>query len=193
MLRRLPVLSLVPLAAFLIAAGPANDPRDPTLPIPHRPIKEADAHLVAEAEAKVHRDVVKLTLVQLAAAQAEHAKAAAKVVSDRTRVHTNTSASGPAPSGSDAAFLACTRAHESNTAGGYGAVNPTGKYMGAYQFDQSTWNSVASRTDPSLVGVAPNQASPAQQDAARDAALPRAGQSALGRTLLSGARARGPG
>ena len=53
-------------------------------------------------------------------------------------------------------FLACTRAHESDSAGGYHAVSPGGTYRGAYQFDQSTWNSaaqLAGRAD--LVGVDP--------------------------------------
>lgn len=41
------------------------------------------------------------------------------------------------------AFLACTRAHESDTAGGYQAVSPSGAHRGAYQFVQSTWDTVA--------------------------------------------------
>lgn len=40
-------------------------------------------------------------------------------------------------------FLACTRAHESDTAGGYGAVSPGGTYRGAYQFDAATWRASA--------------------------------------------------
>jgi len=62
-------------------------------------------------------------------------------------------------------FLACTRAHESDTAGGYQAVSPDGRYRGAYQFDQTTWNSVAGsigRDD--LVGVNPATVAPADQD-----------------------------
>lgn len=64
-----------------------------------------------------------------------------------------------------ACFLACTRAHESDTAGGYAAVSPDGLYHGAYQFDQTTWDSVADsigRAD--LVGVDPASATPADQD-----------------------------
>lgn len=49
--------------------------------------------------------------------------------------------------------------------GKYYGTNPSGKYMGAYQFDQRTWNSVAATFRPWLVGVAPNVASPADQDA----------------------------
>jgi len=40
-------------------------------------------------------------------------------------------------------FLVCTRAHESDTAGGYLAVSSSGTYRGAYQFHQNTWDNVA--------------------------------------------------
>jgi len=63
------------------------------------------------------------------------------------------------------AFLRCTRAHESDTAGGYRAVSPDGVYHGAYQFLQSTWNNIARAAGrPDLVGVDPAAASPADQD-----------------------------
>jgi Transglycosylase-like domain len=80
-------------------------------------------------------------------------------------------APAPAPAstgscvGDLACFLACTRAHESDSAGGYAAVSPDGIYRGAYQFDQSTWNSVADsigRGD--LVGISPAAASASDQD-----------------------------
>jgi hypothetical protein len=70
-----------------------------------------------------------------------------------------------APSLANDPFLACTRGHESDRAGGYRAVSPGGTYRGAYQFDQSTWNSaaqLAGRSD--LVGVDPAAAAPADQD-----------------------------
>jgi hypothetical protein len=63
------------------------------------------------------------------------------------------------------AFLACTRAHESDSAGGYHAVSAGGVYRGAYQFLRSTWNNIAraaGRGD--LVGVDPAAAAPADQD-----------------------------
>ncbi|HEX5616698.1 MAG TPA: transglycosylase family protein [Acidimicrobiia bacterium] len=62
-------------------------------------------------------------------------------------------------------FLVCTRAHESDTSGGYRAVSASGTYRGAYQFSRSTWDSTArhaGRLD--LVGVDPAAASPADQD-----------------------------
>jgi hypothetical protein len=63
-------------------------------------------------------------------------------------------------------FLKCTRAHESDTAGGYQAHSPDGLYHGAYQFLQSTWNNVARMAGrPDLIGVNPANASVADQDA----------------------------
>jgi hypothetical protein len=66
----------------------------------------------------------------------------------------------------DDPFLRCTRAHESDTAGGYRAVSPGGLYRGAYQFLRSTWNNTASHMGRSdLVGVDPAAASGSDQDA----------------------------
>lgn len=88
--------------------------------------------------------------------------AASTTALTRTRrsVHRGPSTGGVA----DASTLACIRAHESDTAGGYHASN--GTHFGAYQFAQSTWNATArhaGRLD--LVGVRPDHATPADQDA----------------------------
>jgi len=69
----------------------------------------------------------------------------------------------PIPAGPAPEKWAALRECESG--GDYAITNPSGKYRGAYQFDRSTWNSVAGRHDPSLVGVDPAAASPADQDA----------------------------
>ena len=47
----------------------------------------------------------------------------------------------------------------------YQATNPSGKYRGAYQFDQITWDGVAERHFPWLEGVDPIDAEPWWQDA----------------------------
>jgi hypothetical protein len=53
--------------------------------------------------------------------------------------------------------------HESG--GNYGAVSPSGTYMGAFQFSQPSWDEAAQAAGrPDLVGVPPNQASKADQD-----------------------------
>jgi len=64
---------------------------------------------------------------------------------------------GPAPS-----EWAALRECESH--GNYAITNPSGTYRGAYQFDRSTWNSVAGRHAAHLVGVDPAAAAPADQD-----------------------------
>jgi hypothetical protein len=70
-----------------------------------------------------------------------------------------------AATGSSDPFLACTRAHESDTSGGYQAVSAGGTYRGAYQFLRSTWNNTARAAGrPDLVGVDPAAAAPADQD-----------------------------
>ena len=69
----------------------------------------------------------------------------------------------PIPAGPSPEKWAALRECESG--GDYTIINRSGKYRGAYQFDRSTWNSVAGRHDPSLVGVDPAAASPADQDA----------------------------
>jgi len=61
-------------------------------------------------------------------------------------------------------YLRCVVQVESG--GNYGAVSPNGLYMGAFQFTQATWNLAAQAAGlPSLVGVPPNLASKADQDA----------------------------
>jgi hypothetical protein len=71
----------------------------------------------------------------------------------------STTRSGGGSGGGWAALRQC----ESN--GNYSAVNSSGRYRGAYQFDQPTWNEVAGRRFPHLVGVDPAAASPSDQDA----------------------------
>ncbi len=48
--------------------------------------------------------------------------------------------------------------------GDYTAVNPTGRYRGAYQFSRTTWDWIAGLYFERLVGVDPAEAAPADQD-----------------------------
>ncbi len=65
------------------------------------------------------------------------------------------------PAGTTEAQWEQLRQCESN--GNYRAYNPAGPYLGAFQFLQSTWDSVGSRNYPRLVGVDPRNAAPADQ------------------------------
>jgi hypothetical protein len=49
--------------------------------------------------------------------------------------------------------------------GNYEAISSSGRYRGAYQFSQSTWDRVATDHFPWLVGVDPSTAEPWWQDA----------------------------
>ncbi len=55
---------------------------------------------------------------------------------------------------------------QAESGGNYGIVSPNGLYMGAFQFSQPTWNTAASAAAGLglLVGVAPNEATRAEQD-----------------------------
>lgn len=64
-------------------------------------------------------------------------------------------------------FLECTRAHESDTSGGYGAVSSSGTYHGAYQFSQGTWDAAVSGAGyAEYAGVPADQVPADIQDAA---------------------------
>lgn len=124
----------------------------------------ADAQVDLDAAEQQQRQALTDYFTALAAA-AERAERDAR---EQAMVTSAVVVSAP-PTGSCAGvvacFLACTRAHESDTAGGYQAVSPDGIYRGAYQFDQPTWNSVADsigRGD--LIGTDSAAASPADQD-----------------------------
>lgn len=67
------------------------------------------------------------------------------------------------PSGS--ASLEAIKRCESG--GNYHAVSRSGRHMGAYQFDQKTWNGAVARAGyPEYAGTPPNQAPANVQDAA---------------------------
>lgn len=96
-------------------------------------------------------------------AEREAAELAEKRAQERQQEAAVQQSPQTAPNPSGGPNLAALRECESG--GNYGAVNPSGRYRGAYQFNQSTWDSVASSSHPHLVGVDPASASPADQDA----------------------------
>jgi Transglycosylase-like domain len=114
----------------------------------------------------------KAAAAQAAAAQAAAAQAAAQQAAAAQ-------AAQQAPSGSSAGastvvevsmpdpalppYLQCVVQAESG--GNYQAVSPDGVYMGAFQFDQPTWDLAARAAGLAfLVGVQPNDATKAEQD-----------------------------
>ncbi len=71
----------------------------------------------------------------------------------------------PPPSSTGPSAEAWERLRRCESGGNYGAVSRTGRYRGAYQFSQSTWDRIASARYPHLVGIDPAAAAPADQDA----------------------------
>lgn len=136
----------------------------------------------AEAEAA---DAAEAAAEAEAAEQAEalrEAQAAAVTPRPAPPVTTTTTSAPPATlvapeppnSGPTAEQWAALRQCESS--GDYTVVSRNGLYYGAYQFSIPTWDSIAAhvgRTD--LVGVPPNHAAPADQDALAVALYHRSG------------------
>ena len=56
------------------------------------------------------------------------------------------------------------RLRNCESGGNYNIVSKSGAYRGAYQFNQTTWNGVAARHYPHLVGVDPSAAFTFEQD-----------------------------
>jgi hypothetical protein len=88
------------------------------------------------------------------AAPAAEAPTPRQAPAPKTHVHSSPAQSSSTGSSSGAG-LDGIKACESG--GDYGAVSASGKYRGAYQFDQQTWQSVGGSGDPAA-------ASPAEQD-----------------------------
>jgi hypothetical protein len=107
------------------------------------------------AAQRAHADEVRRFLEGAAAAEAERVAAEQA----RAAAAAQAAAARSAMGGGWAALRRC------ESGGDYGAVSANGTYRGAYQFSRSTWNSVAARSMPHLVGVDPAAASPADQDA----------------------------
>jgi hypothetical protein len=141
--------------AVVDAADPPSDGLDPAGFDAAIDAATVDADQAAREKAELEAEVAAwLDAEAVAHAQAE---AAARVEAERATSRYSGS------SGPSAAQWAALRACESS--GNYGAVSASGAYRGAYQFSQQTWNSIASRNHPWLVGVDPAAASPADQDA----------------------------
>lgn len=69
------------------------------------------------------------------------------------------------------------RLRQCESGGNYGAIGGGGAYRGAYQFSQTTWNSIARGDYPHLVGVDPAAAAPRDQDAMARALFAHQGRS----------------
>ncbi len=101
-----------------------------------------------------------------AAAQQAAAEQRAQVQEAAPQTTVATPVTAPAPTSSGPAlnsFLQCALQAESG--GNYSVVSTNGQYFGGFQFSQPAWDEAAQLAgEPSLVGVQPNTATPAQQN-----------------------------
>lgn len=133
--------------------------------------EEEEAELAREAEEERLRRIEEREAAAEAARKAEQDRIAAeRAAQQRARIAAEEAAANPPapatppPGGPSAAQWHALRQCESGN--NYQAISPNKLYYGAYQFYRGTWDNTArnsGRTD--LVGVRPDQASPADQDA----------------------------
>lgn len=136
----------------------------------HEEAKRLEAERIERWVAAVKANEERRAAEQAAAEKAAAERRAAEQAAARNRAaaagHTR---SGAAAGGGWAALRNC------ESGGNYGAVSGSGRYRGAYQFSRTTWDSVAARHYPHLVGVDPAAAAPADQDAMAQALYEMAG------------------
>lgn len=83
---------------------------------------------------------------------------------DLSWLNTTTTTRQPIKATTSNDFFECIRWRESR--GNYQAIDPSGTFRGAYQIYQGGWDTFAGRIErPDLIGVPPDAASPADQDA----------------------------
>jgi hypothetical protein len=150
-----------------VAPAPAPAPAPSTAPVPETPL-EGVTRVMTATYAWDERSPRVEELQFVLGIRVDGWYAAATLVAHRRALESaglpiDNLPTKPIPVGPAPEKWAALRQCESG--GDYTITNPSGKYRGAYQFDRSTWNSVAGRHDPSLVGVDPAAASPADQDA----------------------------
>lgn len=124
---------------------------------------------LALALADQTRAVFEAQAIELAADQREKEQASRPRRATSSSSSSSSSASSataqPAPAGTGAPTSEQWKALRGcESEGNYSAVSGSGRFRGAYQFSQATWDWVAQQVAGHLVGVDPVTASPAEQD-----------------------------
>jgi hypothetical protein len=126
----------------------------------------AEEARIAQEAAKKSDASKKAAAARKAADDARKAQAAATAAAARRATESATATrAAPAPRTGDPTADQWARLRNCESAGNYGAISAAGRFRGAYQFDQATWDQVAQAYFPNLLGVDPAAANPADQDA----------------------------
>lgn len=120
-----------------------------------------------------------------AAAQQAAAEQRAQVQEAAPQTTVATPVTAPAPTSSGPALNSFLQsALQAESGGNYSVVSTNGQYFGGFQFSQPAWDEAAQLAgEPSLVGVQPNTATPAQQNELAVRALRRRWERSLVRPL----------
>ncbi len=117
----------------------------------------------AEAEARRQAEAALATTAPPTTAPPTTTENPTSTVAPSTIVTPTTTAAADGSGSPSATQWEALRQCESG--GRYDAVSPNGRYRGAYQFSQATWDWVAGSSNSALIGVDPAAAGPADQDA----------------------------
>ena len=122
-----------------------------------------EAARVAEAERRAAEEIARTSTTTAPPTTTTAPPTTTVAPSSDGAVSTTTTAAPAAPGQPTAAQWDVLRQCESS--GNYSIVSANGRYRGAYQFSQATWDWVAGLDHPGLLGVDPSTAAPADQDA----------------------------
>lgn len=99
-----------------------------------------------------------------AARQAAAAAAAKKATTTTKAPAKPATTAAPRASSGEPSAEAWAKLRNCESGGNYQALSAGGRFRGAYQFSQTTWDWVAGQVAPQLVGVDPIDAAPGDQD-----------------------------
>jgi hypothetical protein len=174
-----PAAALTPLAqtdveAFTSRADAWTEARDAHRDIAHEQALElADIARQAEDDQIAAEEAARAAEAEQQAAEADR-KADEEIVRTSTTTTTappptttapTTTVEAAPPASGDPTPNQWAALRQCESSGNYTVVSANGRYRGAYQFSQATWDGVARMHASSLVGVDPAAANPADQDA----------------------------
>lgn len=113
-----------------------------------------------KAEAAKQADAAK----KAEAARQAAAAAAAKKATTTTKAPAKPATTAAPRSSGEPSADAWAKLRNCESGGNYQALSAGGRFRGAYQFSQGTWDWVAGQVAPQLVGVDPIDAAPGDQD-----------------------------
>ncbi|HEX7097401.1 MAG TPA: transglycosylase family protein [Acidimicrobiales bacterium] len=123
------------------------------------------AQKAEEAEEQARREAEEKERREREAEAAKRAPKAESSVARRVTLSPPAPTASPTPRSGEPSAEQWAKLRACEASGNYRAVSSGGRFRGAYQFDQETWDHVARANFAHLVGVDPAAASPADQDA----------------------------